>query len=120
MVLEGEPHEAVIDAVEPLLLEPLAPVRPEDAPGAALAAPTQEQPGAYSGAYEAGGVWAVLDGAGAVHASDRASGASGELEIAAPGAYLLLEHERSTAGQLTLELDSDVRCVATCFTPGLS
>src|SRR5947209_10924654 len=46
--------------------EPLAPLRPEDAPGALLVPPTPEQPGPYSGPYEAGGVWAVLDGAGTV------------------------------------------------------
>ena len=44
--------------------EPLAPLRPEDAPGALIAAQTADQPGAYSGPYEAGGVWAVVDGAG--------------------------------------------------------
>ena len=36
---------------------------------------TAEQPGAYSGPYEAGGVWAVLDGSGTVRASDGATGA---------------------------------------------
>jgi hypothetical protein len=55
-----------------------------------------------------------------VRASDRLSGASGELEIDAPGAYALLEHARSTAGQLALELHGDVRCFATCFMPGLA
>jgi thiol-disulfide isomerase/thioredoxin len=100
--------------------EPLAPLRPEDAAGALLAAPTDQQPGAYRGPYEAGGVWAVLDGAGTVRASDRPSGASVELQIAAPGAYELLEHERHTAGELTLELEGGLRCEATCFTPGLA
>jgi hypothetical protein len=100
--------------------EPLAPMRPEDTPGEALVAPTQEQPGAYSGTYEAGAVWAVLAGSGTARARDLVSGASTELEIAAPGAYLLLEHERSTSGQLALELDGAVRCFATCFTPGLA
>jgi AhpC/TSA family len=100
--------------------EPLAPLRPEDAPGAALAAPTPEQPGAYTGHYEAGAVWAVLDGSGTARASDASNGASRELTIAAPGAYALLEHERHTAGELTLELRGDVRCLATCFTPGLA
>ena len=37
-------------------------VRPEDEPGLLLPAQTEDQPGAYSGPYEAGGVWAVLDG----------------------------------------------------------
>jgi thiol-disulfide isomerase/thioredoxin len=116
-------YEETERAIQELLgveRERLAPVRPEDAPGAPLKAPTQEQPGAYSGAYEAGEVWAVLDGSGTVRASDLLSGARTELEIAAPGAYLLLEHERSTAGQLTLELDGAVRCLATCFAPGLA
>src|SRR5262249_12603080 len=34
----------------------VAPVRPEDAPDALLAAQIEDQPGAYSGPYEAGGV----------------------------------------------------------------
>jgi thiol-disulfide isomerase/thioredoxin len=116
-------YEETERAIQELLgveRELLAPIRPGDAPGAVLAAPTQEQPGAYGGAYEAGGVWAVLDGSGTVRVSDLLSGASGELEIDAPGAYALLEHAQSTAGQLTLELDGDIRCFATCFTPGLA
>jgi thiol-disulfide isomerase/thioredoxin len=116
-------YEETERAIQELLgveREPLAPVRPEDIPGAALVAPTQEQPGVYSGTYQAGAVWAVLDGSGAARASDLLSGANTELEITAPGAYLLIEHERSTRGQLALELDSTVRCFATCFTPGLA
>ena len=34
----------------------MPPVRPEDAPGVLLPAQTEDQPGAYSGPYEAGGV----------------------------------------------------------------
>jgi thiol-disulfide isomerase/thioredoxin len=100
--------------------EPLAPLRAEDEPGAALAAPTPEQPGAYSGPYEAGAVWVVVDGSGSVLAGDAVSGARREVTIAAAGAYALLEHERHTAGELALELRGDVRCLATCFTPGLA
>ncbi|HEV2973662.1 MAG TPA: DipZ protein [Solirubrobacteraceae bacterium] len=100
--------------------EPLAPLRPEDAPGALLAAPTPEQAGAYSGAYEAGGVWAVLDGAGAVRVRDRVSGVEARIVVDAPGAYPLVEHARHTAGTIELELDGAVRCVATCFTPGVA
>lgn len=99
---------------------PLAPLRPEDAHDAMLAAPSAERSGAYSGPYEAGGVWAVLDGAGTVRASDGATGAGAELQIVAPGAYALLEHDRHTAGELTLELKGGLRCLATCFTPGLA
>jgi hypothetical protein len=94
--------------------EPLAPVRPEDAAGAVLAAQTADQPGAYSGPYEAGGVWVVLSGSGVIRVNGR------ELEVTHTGAYPLIEHERHTAGTLTLELDAGVRCHATCFTPGVA
>ncbi|HEX4467323.1 MAG TPA: DipZ protein, partial [Solirubrobacteraceae bacterium] len=75
---------------------------------------------AYSGPYAAGAVWVVVDGSGSVLAGDAVSGARHEVTIAAPGAYALLEHERHTAGELALELRGDVRCLATCFTPGLA
>ncbi len=42
----------------------VAPVRPEDAPDALIAPQTSDQPGAYSGPYEAGGVWIVVEGDG--------------------------------------------------------
>ena len=35
------------------------------------------------------------------------------------GAYLLIEHERHTAGALELRLGEGVECLATCFTPGI-
>ena len=93
--------------------EPLAPLRPEDAPAARLAPQTSDQDGAYSGPYEAGGVWAVLDGAGVL-------GVNGvEVEIANAGAHLLIEHERHTQGVLELTAGDGVACLATCFTPGL-
>jgi hypothetical protein len=98
--------------------EPLAPVRPEDAPDARLLAQTEDQPGAYSGPYEAGGVWAVLDGTGTVRVS--VGGSVRELAVAHPGAYPLIEHERHTHGVLGLELGPGVRCLATCFTPGIA
>jgi hypothetical protein len=116
-------YEETERAIQELLgveREPLAPLRLEDTPGALLAAPTPEHQGAYSGVYAAGGVWGVLDGAGGVRASDSVTGASAQLTIAAPGAYPLLEYERHTAGDLALELQDGVRCVATCFTPGLA
>jgi thiol-disulfide isomerase/thioredoxin len=113
--------------------EPLQPLRPEDAPGALLAPQTGDRPGAYSGPYEAGGVWAVLEGTGTVRAhieSANAEPASGartgplehylELEISHPGAYPLVEHERHTAGVLELEVGTGVECYATCFTPGVA
>jgi hypothetical protein len=93
--------------------EPLPPVRPEDAPGVLLPAQTADQPGAYTGPYEAGGVWAVLDGRGEVRAGGRAIAVDG------PGAYPLVEHPRHTRGLLELEVGPGVTCHATCFTPGL-
>jgi thiol-disulfide isomerase/thioredoxin len=100
--------------------EPLAPLRPEDAADAELAPQTADQPGAYSGPYEAGGAWAVLDGAGAVRVRDGASADDTEMSVEHPGAYRLIEHDRHTAGTLSLEIGAGVRCHATCFTPGLA
>jgi thiol-disulfide isomerase/thioredoxin len=94
--------------------EPLAPLRPEDAPGAVLCPPTQDQPGAYSGPYQSGGVWAVLDGAGVVAVN------GDEAAVDHPGAYPLIEHDRHTAGELRLEPGRGVSCLATCFTPGVA
>jgi hypothetical protein len=101
--------------------EPLAPLRPEDVPDACLAPQSQDRDGAYCGPYEAGGVWAVLDGRGAVRVGGgNAGGGERELAVTHPGAYALLEHERHTAGVLELQIGSGVRCLATCFTPGLA
>jgi thiol-disulfide isomerase/thioredoxin len=106
--------------------EPVEPVRPEDAPGAMLAPQTEDRPGAYSGPYEAGGVWAVLGGAGTVRVDVVRSVAAGdahemiELPVTHTGAYPLIEHDRHTAGTIGLEIGAGVRCYATCFTPGLA
>jgi thiol-disulfide isomerase/thioredoxin len=94
--------------------EPLEALRAEDAPDAVLSAQTEDQPGAYSGPYEAGAVWAVLEGEGVV----RANGA--EVAVANAGAYLLVEHERHATGVLDLEIGPGVICHATCFTPGVA
>ena len=99
--------------------QPLAPLRPEDAPSARLLAQTEDQPGAYCGPYEAGGVWAVLEGTGTVRVAGEPAPAI-ELRVTHTGAYPLREHRRHTAGILELELGPGVRCLATCFTPGLA
>jgi hypothetical protein len=109
--------------------EPLRPLRPEDVPGAHLTPQTEDQPGAYSGPYEAGGVWAVLDGIGTVRVTnagvdrdpgDRSKPATvKELTVTHPGAFPLVEHDRHTAGILELEIGAGVNCYATCFTPGV-
>jgi hypothetical protein len=92
----------------------LAPLRPEDAPDALVAAQTADQPGAYSGPYEAGGVWAVVDGAGSL----RVNGAV--VEVREPGCVPLLEHGRHTVGELALEASGGAEVLATCFTPGVA
>ncbi len=109
----GETEGAIqqLLGIERPVVEPL---RPEDAPGARLEPQSDDVEGPYSGPYEAGGVWAVFDGHGSVRANGRA------FEIDHPGCYELLSHERSTAGQLELELADEVRCHAVCFTPGLA
>jgi hypothetical protein len=99
--------------------EPLAPFRPEDEPDAQLPAQTTDQQGAYSGAYEAGGVWLVLDGRGTIRA-EGAAGATAQIAVGAPGAYLLFEHARHSAGTLLVDMEAGVECLATCFTPGIA
>jgi hypothetical protein len=105
--------------------EPLAPLRPEDEPGALLAAQTEDQRGAYCGPYEAGAVWAVLGGERS--GDERAARGSGEVRVGGraiavehPGCHLLVEHERHTEGVLELEIGAGVECYATCFTPGVA
>jgi len=105
--------ELEIQALLGVEREPLAPVRPGDAPDALLAAQTEDQPGAYSGPYEAGGVWAVVDGQGTLTVNGRA------VEVREPGCIPLVEHERHTQGTLSLEAGPGVTVHATCFTPGV-
>jgi hypothetical protein len=94
--------------------EPLTPpVRPEDDPEAMLVLPTPEQPGAYSGPYEAGEVWVVTSGTGTVHVDGDA------LPVDRPGAWLVRRHEVSTAGVLDLRAEG-VEVHATVFAPGLA
>ena len=90
------------------------PVRPEDAEDALIAPQTADQPGPYSGPYEAGGVWAVVDGAGAIRVNGR------EFEVTEPGAIQVLSHARHTRGELRFEQTEGVVVHATCFTPGLA
>ncbi len=89
-------------------------LRPEDEPGALLSPQSDDVPGVYSGPYEAGAVWAVLEGAGTVNANGR------EVAVPGPGAYELISHPVSTAGTLELAVGEGVTCHAVCFTPGLA
>jgi hypothetical protein len=106
--------EAAIQELLGVEREPVAPRRAEDVPGLMLPAQTEDQPGAYSGPYAAGAVWAVLDGHGVVTANGR------EIAVEHPGAYPLIEHERHTEGMLELEVGDGVVCHAVCFTPGVA
>jgi hypothetical protein len=93
--------------------EPVAPLRPEDRPGARLVPQSEDRAGPYSGPYAAGGVWAVLEGRGSVWANGR------EVRVEHPGGYPLVEHDRHTEGALELEVGAGVTCHAVCFTPGV-
>jgi len=93
---------------------PLVPMRPEDAPEAILTPQSADVAGSYCGPYEAGGVWAVLEGRGTVTAG------AATFTVAEPGCYELVSHPRSVAGELELVIGEGVRCHAVCFTPGLA
>ncbi len=109
-----EETELAIQELIDVHMPTVEPVRPEDAPGAILVPQTQDQPGAYSGPYEAGGVWGVFDGSGEVSVN------GAEVRIEHPGAYPLIEHGHHTEAHLSLLPGPGVSCLATCFTPGLS
>jgi hypothetical protein len=106
--------EREIQALLGVEREPLAPLRPEDDPEALIAAPTPDQPGAYSGPYEAGAAWAVVDGAGELRANGRV------LPVTEPGCIPLADHGRHTHAELTLEPGPGVTVHATCFTAGVA
>jgi hypothetical protein len=106
--------ELAIQALLGVSRDVVAPLRPEDDPTAQIVIPTPDREGAWSGPYEAGGVWAVLSGSGVV----QANGSS--IEVTHPGAYELIAHPVSTAGVLELEVGDGVVCEAVSFTPGLA
>jgi hypothetical protein len=113
--------EAEICELLEVPFEPLAPVRAEDAPGARLAAQSAEQAGAWSGDYEAGGVWAVLERTAPAEAPAPSIGVNGaRIDVAHSGCFALVEHERHTAGVLELEVGDGVICHAVQFTPGVA
>ena len=92
--------------------ELLTPVRPEDVPGAPLTPQTEDQPGAYSGPYEAGGVWAVLDGAG----HDPGQRPRGRRRP--PRGYLLVEHPTHREAVLDLVIGPGVTLPRDLLQPG--
>lgn len=92
----------------------VAPVRPEDDPDAEIVVPTPQQPGAYSGPYVAGAVWVVAEGEGVITVN------GSRVRVEHPGAIPVLEHQRSTEGELELVAGNGVTVHATAFTPGLA
>jgi hypothetical protein len=106
--------ELEIQALLGVERDPFEPIRPEEAADAMVATPTPDQPGAYSGAYAAGGVWIVADGAGTVTANGVA------VEISEPGCFAVVEHPRHTEAELELVVGEGVTVHATCFTLGLA
>ncbi|HWM12609.1 MAG TPA: DipZ protein [Solirubrobacteraceae bacterium] len=112
---EGEYAETELEIQELLGVERelVPPLRPEDEPAARLPAQTADQPGAYSGRYEAGGVHAVLEGEGEVVANGRV------IEVSEPGCYELVAHPHHTEAELDLRVGAGVTCHATCFSPAL-
>jgi hypothetical protein len=59
-------------------------------------------------------VWAVVSGEGTLRVNGR------EVAVRVPGCVPLLEHERHTVGELSLEVGEGVLVHATCFTPGVA
>jgi hypothetical protein len=104
--------EREIQALLGVERDTVPPVRPEDEPGLLLPAQTEDQPGAYSGPYEAGAAWAVLSGRGELVVNGRA------LAIEEPGCHPLVEHPHHTPGVLELSVGDGLECHMTCFTPG--
>ena len=109
-----EETERAIQTLLGVSRDVMDPVRPSDAPGVLLPPQTDDHPGAYTGPYEAGGVWAVLSGSGTVSANGR------EVTIDHPGAYPLIEHDRHTEGVLDMKVGDGAVCHAVCFTPGIT
>jgi hypothetical protein len=122
-------------AVSPTLalLQPLAPLRPSDAPGALVAPPTDEilpggsisEPWQPSGPedsleleYAAAGAWASVDGQGtlAVMLDGRRVE---EIGVDAPGAYELTVHERHERHELAVSATSGVAVYAIAFAAGI-
>ena len=93
--------------------EPVPPLRPEDDPAAEIVLPTPDRPGAWSGPYAAGGVWAVVSGRGTLTANRRT------VEVEHPGVIALVEHPHHETGVLELAVGDGVTCHAVCFTPGV-
>ena len=115
------------------LPEPLEPLRPTDAPGALVAAPSDEVfPGgsisepwlAAEGDppldidYSAGEAWASVDGRGSLRVS-LDGGPDAMIEVAAPGAYRLAGHARHESHRLSLRATPGLSVYSVGFAAGV-
>ena len=94
-------------------IEPVPPLRPEDAPGAVLVEPSREQAGAWSGAYGAGAAYAVVSGTGTLTVN------GAPVVVEHPGLVTLVEHPVHTEATLELSAGAGLEVHAVQFTPGL-
>lgn len=110
---------------------PMDPLRPSDAPGATVIAPTQElMPGgdrAWSGAsdgreleldYAAGGAWATLEGAGEMTAAIDGRRRQ-TIAVAGAGLYELVSHDRHESHNLRLDLSPGLELWSISFAAGV-
>jgi hypothetical protein len=115
----AETQDEICELLE-IAPEPFVALRPEDAPDALVGRPTPEQSGAWSGPYEAGAVWAVLEPPAGRSGADAAVRVNGRtLPVPHAGCHMLVEHDRHTTGVLELAVGDDVVCHAVQFTAGV-
>src|ERR1700761_4873879 len=115
------------------LPEPMAPLRPTDAPGAQVAAPSAEVfPGGgwdrpwHAGEeadelvveYEAGGAWATVEGGGRLFVSVD-DGPERTVEVPRTGLYELAAHDRHGAHTVAVRPDPGIGVWSVSFDPGL-
>ena len=114
---EGAYEECELAIGEPLGIarEPMAPLRPEDAPAPSSSRPRRIDPSRRSTAPTRPARSGRCSTAAASLRAERSRARRRH-----PGAYLLAEHARHTRADLPLELGRGVRCDGVCFTPGLA
>ncbi len=115
------------------LPDPMAALRPSDAPGALVSAPSEEvfpggsisepwlatAPGARLEIdYEAGEAWATVDGSGSL-AFSLDGGAEHTIEVGAPGAYRLASHREHERHRLSLRATPGLSVYAVGFAAGV-
>ncbi len=122
-----------IDALRELP-EPMAPLRPTDAPGARVIAPTPELfPGGswerpwtagedgeeLALDYEAGGAYATVEGSGEI-AVELDGSAHDPIQVTGPALHALVEHSRHEAHTVTLRPTPGLRIWSVSFAAGIA